>query len=227
MNHTPGSTLNVHLYVSDVIGAMTTVEDIKNMRAYVEHIEEWTQHNRISLTEDCFNKILKSSGVYEIKALELKEGSVLCGLWVVFLRVYRMSLTDELLFKYTSYDDFRSNYDNAFYAYDEHERMNLYYTAQWMALCCKTMIPARRNKGFYMNVIPKVVEGFQAKYATGSGQSQATSFRVHLYECEGGVQKARRATKDGSVNPLLNSSSLIDGRQAARLAKCKQHLDPI
>jgi hypothetical protein len=78
-----------------------------------------------------------------------------------------------------------------------------------------------------MNVIPKVVEGFQAKYATGTGQSQATSLRVHLYECEGGVQKARRAMKDGSVNPLLNSSSLMNGRKAARLAKCNQHLDPI
>jgi hypothetical protein len=227
MNHTPGCTLNVHLYVSDVIGAMTTVEDIKNMRAFVEHIEEWTQYNRICLRVDCFNEILKSFGVYDPKALELKEGSILCGLWVVFLRVYRMTLTDEHSFKYTSYEEFSGFYYNSFDDCDARERKNLYFTAQWIALCCKTMIPARRNKGFYMLVIPKLVEGFHAKYATGTGQSQTTSLRVHLYECEGGVQKARRSMKDGSVNPLLNSSSLMNGRHAAQLAKKLQLMEAI
>jgi hypothetical protein len=105
--------------------------------------------------------------------------------------------------------------------------MNLFFTAQWFALCCGSMLPASRNKGFYMHVIPKVVEGFHAKYATGTGQSEVTCLRVYLYECEGGVVKARRAAKDGSVNPLLNSSPLMNGRHAAQKSNNNYLPEPI
>lgn len=43
-----------------------------------------------------------------------------------------------------------------------------------------------------MYVIPKIVEGWKACYITGSGQTQATADRVHIYETEGCVRPGKR-----------------------------------
>ena len=40
-----------------------------------------------------------------------------------------------------------------------------------------------------------VIEGNGVSYITGSGQTQATSDRVHIYETEGNVQKRKRLRK--------------------------------
>ena len=53
-------------------------------------------------------------------------------------------------------------------------------------------IPAKKNKGLILQVIPKLVEGSSAKYITGSGQTQATKDRVLIYELEGGVKPFHR-----------------------------------
>ena len=54
------------------------------------------------------------------------------------------------------------------------------------------MLPRAQNKGLVMQVIPKVVEGWNAKYVTGSGQTSSTRDRVFLYESEGNVRPFQR-----------------------------------
>jgi len=67
----------------------------------------------------------------------------------------------------------------------------LWQTANWVNIFMK-FVPATKYKGLYLEVIPKVVEGWSAKYITGSGQSAPTQARVFIYETEGGVQPFRR-----------------------------------
>lgn len=64
-------------------------------------------------------------------------------------------------------------------------------------------VPAKKNKGLILQVIPKLVEGSSAKYITGSGQTQATKDRVFIYELEGGVQPFHRGRER---KPLSYSS---------------------
>lgn len=54
------------------------------------------------------------------------------------------------------------------------------------------MVPAKKNKGLSITVVPKVVEGCRVKYITGSGQTSATADRVHIYEHEGHVKPYQR-----------------------------------
>jgi hypothetical protein len=209
INHSPGTVADVHFYVSDVISGVNA-DCRENIRGFVDYIEEWTQTNPITLQENCFLHIVATYGVYNITELQaefMKEKSILCALWVIFLRVYRMTLTDESLFKYKCIEEFIREYNDEFDMLSRQSQYNLYYTAQWMQLC-QVMLPARRNKGFYMSVIPKVIEGFQTKYVTGSGQSKATSFRVKIFEHEGSVKKRvnkRKSSMERAVENMLRN----------------------
>jgi hypothetical protein len=201
--HTPGSVLNVHLYVSDVIEGMRSDEDKLVVQAFVEHIEEWALANKIDLNEKSFQTCIDSAMIFQdvdpVLSNVLTEGSILSALWVIFLRVYRMSLLDESIFKYKNIREFLSEYSESLSGVDESHYRNLYYTAQWMALCQK-MIPGTRKKTFYMHVIPKLIEGFATKYVTGSGQSTYTSWRVSIFEKESGTKKWTRSSSKRKCN---------------------------
>jgi hypothetical protein len=60
------------------------------------------------------------------------------------------------------------------------------------------VVEAKNNKGFLIEVCAKLSEGPKAKYVTGSGQSNATTRRVRIYEREGSVTAAprKRSTSD-------------------------------
>lgn len=170
------------------------MEERETIRAFVDFIEEAAQHHPVVLDENFFFPLVSSFGAYDMARLYsdfLKDGSLLSALWVIFLRVYRMSLLNDDDFKYKSLAEFLQAYNGEFDQLDTTEQMKLFYTANWVALCTR-MIPAKRNKGFYMHVIPKLIEGYHVKYVTGSGQSKATSDRVRIFEHEGGVKKNSR-----------------------------------
>jgi len=94
-------------------------------------------------------------------------------------------------FKYKTCEEFLDAYGGWFASESEKEKNLLWQTANWMDLLFK-MITARKNKGLAMVVIPKVVEGFDAKYVTGSGQTKATANRVHVFEVEGNTKANQR-----------------------------------
>jgi len=92
--------------------------------------------------------------------------------------------------KYKSMEDFLEKYPEMSVR-DERERQRLLQTANWMHILFQ-IIPAKKNKGVALDVVPKFVEGYGATYITGSGQTRPTCDRVKIYECEGNVLPAKR-----------------------------------
>jgi hypothetical protein len=102
----------------------------------------------------------------------------LSALWVIFLRVFRMTITDDSIFKYRTLPDFLTEYDGEFNGLDFNEQMRLFYTANWMALML-TMVSAKRNKCLLMHIIPKLVEGrARTSLLTARSISNILNFRV-------------------------------------------------
>ena len=93
--------------------------------------------------------------------------------------------------KYESLEAFLDAYDESFSKHLKSEQVKLFQTANWMCAFFN-YVPAKKNKGLILQVIPKLVEGSGAKYITGSGQTQATKDRVFIYELEGGVKPFHR-----------------------------------
>lgn len=94
-------------------------------------------------------------------------------------------------YKYPTLDSFLEHYDGKFAGETEQEVNNLWQTANWMNVLFG-LIPARKNKGLVMQVVPKLIEGWEAKYVTGSGQTRFTANRVHIFEVEGNTKANHR-----------------------------------
>lgn len=124
----------------------------------------------------------------EIEAIH-RESALGLALWVAWLQVTAQFMPRSDL-KYQSVADFLAVYV-CFVGYDDARREHLMHVANWMAYLL-SKIPARKNKGFALQVVPKLLEGWQARYITGSGQSRATEDRVKIYEVEGDVLPIQR-----------------------------------
>jgi len=137
-----------------------------------------------------FNEICKSIGLDS--TLLNKEGTLMYALWVTLLNGIRKF---KLLasFKYPTIELFLNHFDyyDKFKHENELEIKKLWYIANWMSYLF-TMVSAKKNKGLAMIVIPKLIEGWNIKYITGSGQTRATTNRVHIFECEGNVKANHR-----------------------------------
>lgn len=89
------------------------------------------------------------------------------------------------------------------------EQERLKNTANWMMLSFYTIQP-RNNKTFILNLIPRIVEGRNARYITGSGQTRPTADRVDLFRIEGNCEKIKRPPRrkkeaiiDTEGNPII------------------------
>ena len=150
---------------------------------------DYCNNNNVNYRFD-FNEICKSIGLDS--TILNKEGTLMYALWVTLLngvRKYKL-LTS---FKYPTIELFLNNYDyyDKFKHENEIEIKKLWYIANWMSYLF-TMVSAKKNKGLAMIVIPKLIEGWNIKYITGSGQTRATTNRVHIFECEGNVKANHR-----------------------------------
>lgn len=119
-----------------------------------------------------------------------KEGALMYALWVALLSVLRKKLKKND-YKYQTLEDFLAAYPGQFDTESDTEKILLWQTANWMSILFQ-MITARKNKGLAMMIIPKLVEGWDAKYVTGSGQTKATANRVQIFEHEGNVRANHR-----------------------------------
>jgi hypothetical protein len=110
---------------------------------------------------------------------------------VMFLEFFKyLENVEKLEAKYASLESFLACYDK-FSDRSLLEQNILWATANWVSNILK-YIPAKRNKGSIICIVPKYVEGLQARYVTGSGQTAATNDRVFIYESEGAVIRAHR-----------------------------------
>jgi hypothetical protein len=120
-----------------------------------------------------------------------KEGPFMFALWVVLLCHFKAHLTLADM-KYQTLEQFAEVYQGWFQEESETEIYHLWQIANWMNILFK-MITARKNKGLAMQVIPKIIEGWEVKYVTGSGQTRFTANRVHVFEVEGNTKANHRS----------------------------------
>lgn len=86
------------------------------------------------------------------------------------------------------------------------EQERLRNTSNWMDLSFYTIQP-RNNKTFILNLIPRIVEGRNARYITGSGQTRPTADRVDLFRMEGNCEKIKRPPRRKKDENGNNSAS--------------------
>mmetsp|Transcript_398 Transcript_398/g.436 ORF Transcript_398/g.436 Transcript_398/m.436 type:complete len:374 (-) Transcript_398:234-1355(-) len=120
-----------------------------------------------------------------------KEGPFMFALWVILLSHFQIYLKLEDM-KFPVLDQFLQAYEGRFTNETESEIYKLWQVANWMNILFK-MISARKNKGLAMQVVPKLIEGWDVKYVTGSGQTRFTANRVHIFEVEGNVKANHRS----------------------------------
>lgn len=75
------------------------------------------------------------------------------------------------------------------------EQVKLYSNANWFDLALLTL-KAQNNKSFLMSIVPRLSEGHNAKYITGSGESMQTRDRVQIFRKEGVCEPIKRAPRN-------------------------------
>lgn len=139
-----------------------------------------------------------------------KEGPFMFALWLMLLSYYHDVMTVSQM-KYPTFDEFRTTYVGWFDQENLEELDHLWHVANWMNFLFK-MITARKNKGLAMQVVPKLVEGWEVKYVTGSGQTKHTANRVHIFEFEGNVKANHRnkfKSSSGSSKKATSSQKKV------------------
>jgi hypothetical protein len=131
-----------------------------------------------------------------ISLAKLSKCSLLCAsLWFIYFSHFAVHLLKEgNQLKYDCLESFLEAYDQRFLDpmhYDEKEQQSLYLMAVLSGIFLR-FIPPKGSKHLYMKVLPALIEGWDAKYVCGSGQSRATADRVLIYETEGAVKPLRR-----------------------------------
>ena len=119
-----------------------------------------------------------------------KESYMSVALWVLFFSITGEHYPTAQL-KYQNVKSFLEAYEGYFNDMEPMEQETLKNEANWFKLV-SVLLPPSKNKGLSIQVVPRLVEGWYAKYVTGSGQTDATKRRVHIFEKEGGVVPSGR-----------------------------------
>lgn len=92
------------------------------------------------------------------------------------------------------------------------EQERLRHTANWMDLAFYTIQP-RNNKTFILNMIPRIVEGRNARYITGSGQTKPTADRVDIFRIEGSCEKIKRPPRRKREEILAAAAAAVASKK--------------
>eukprot|EP01036_Dinobryon_divergens_P036726 gene36726-47879_t len=170
----------------------------------------------------------------ELKQVDQKNLKVLkTSICVFILETLRSKLRNSD-FKYPTIQDFFGVhvYVERFDTMPEREQDLLWQTANWMHIFFKVFpniskykefkIPVKRNKGFALEVISKLVEGWDAKYVSGGGSTRETKNRAFIYETEG-QQLTSEESKTGDDIGSSSSKVLQDVDDA--LSDCSDSWD--
>jgi len=93
------------------------------------------------------------------KSLKKGDDALINALYVCLLDLFKLKLTDADL-KYTTREQFLKAYEGKFDFESEHEKTLLWQTANWMSVLFK-MVTARKNTGLTIQVIPRLLEGWE------------------------------------------------------------------
>jgi hypothetical protein len=153
-----------------------------------------------------------------------KDGTMLYALWLTILSSLSNYITVAKDFKYPAVEDFLAAYPGYFLNESDYEKRYLWISANWMNILFR-MVSARKNKGLVLYVIPKLVEGWDAKYVTGSGQTKATANRVHIFEVEGNTTANQRGKAKGKKRQ--STGETLSPRSSAPKPRKQRKRDPV
>lgn len=109
---------------------------------------------------------------------------------LVFEALLLFILRTKIPNKYSCEEDFLNDFPHA-RERSAVEQQRQFHTSNWMDLMFYT-ITARHNKALILNVITRIVEGRDARYITGSGQTKPTNDRVLIFSTIGNCEKIPR-----------------------------------
>jgi len=144
-----------------------------------------------------------------------KDGLLNHTLWYKYL----LNVSEYLnisQYKYQTIESFLKAYPSKYDDLDIVDVECLRKTANLMVILL-SMVTPRKNKGLAMTVVPKVIEGINTKYVTGSGQTKATADRVHIFETEGGISAFRRGgrTKSSSKYKRQDNDDKVESSSSS------------
>ena len=149
--------------------------------------------------------LLHAAGIEKVWT---KESAMSVALWVLFFAITGEHYPAAQL-KYQNMQAFLDAYEGHFNDTDPAEQETLKNEANWFNVV-STLLPPRMSKGLTIQVVPRLVEGWQAKYVTGSGQTETTRRRVYIFEREGGVaplvREGRSKTRTKTEKRTVKSS---------------------
>lgn len=137
---------------------------------------------------------------------------------VAFQALFLFLLRPFIPLKYDKLKDFLANYPHL-KERNGMEQERLRFTANWMDLAFHSIQP-RNNKTFILNIIPRIVEGRNARYITGSGQTRPTADRVDLFRLEGQCEKIKRPPR--KKKELLPQDAILDQKNVANISQLLQ-----
>ena len=151
-----------------------------------------------------------------------KDGLLNHTLWYKYL----LNVSEYLnisQYKYQTIESFLKAYPSKYDNLDIIDIECLRKTANLMVILL-SMVTPRKNKGLAMTVVPKVIEGINTKYVTGSGQTKATADRVHIFETEGGISAFRRGgrTKSSSKYKRQDHDDKVESSSSSSLPPFKK-----
>jgi hypothetical protein len=145
--------------------------------------------SRYYTLQTLFDDVLKD--IYTTKKSIKASGNLLLSvLYVCILDMLKDILVAED-FKYPTILSFTQVYGKIFPHESDKETELLWKTANWMVIFFR-LVRAKANLGLTLDVIPKLLEGWSAKYITGGGSAAPTASRVFIFREEGNVPLIRR-----------------------------------
>ena len=87
-----------------------------------------------------------------------KDSYLSCAIWLSFLSINAEEIVSSSPIKYKTIEDFKACYDFSDHTLMKGELLKLYQIANWMNIFFQ-FVPAKKNKGLCMQVVPKLVEG--------------------------------------------------------------------
>ena len=170
---------------------------------------------KVTAFGDDWNIEAVTSAAAILKTNWTKESYMSVALWCLFFAITaeHYPITE---FKYQTVDAFLEAYEGRFFdEFEPSEQEILKDEANWYNVV-STLMPPRKNKGLTIQVVPRLVEGWYAKYVTGSGQTKATADRVFIFETEGDVVPCHRG---GRLTGKSTSASAAARKKRGKLAR--------
>lgn len=130
----------------------------------------------------------------------------------VFVLLFCIKKREELNLSFVSVEIFTNLYPDI----SKHMKLddlNTITCFRNLLVACMKLIPAFNNKGYLLDLVTRLCEGFHKKYITGTGATMPTKHRIQIYAAEGKVKVAKRprrkkSNSNGHIQPTVDEEAV-------------------